>query len=84
MTCVSTQNIPVGSLEQPFDAFIVLNGPAEIGVRLRPHDLSGARRWSSGLSMRPTSPRCSRLHQPEVRQGWDAIVVRLAVASHNR
>ena len=72
VTCVSTQNIPVGSLGQPFDAFIVLNGPAELGARLRPH-LAPATPLVLWTQHAADQPAMQSLHQAEARQGWDAI-----------
>jgi glycosyltransferase involved in cell wall biosynthesis len=72
VTCVSTQNIPGGSLGQPFDAFIVLNGPAELGVRLRPH-ISPTTPLVLWTQHAADQPAMHLLRQSEARQGWDAI-----------
>jgi glycosyltransferase involved in cell wall biosynthesis len=72
VTCVSTQNIPDGSLEQPFDAFIILNGPAELGARLRPR-ISPTTPLILWTQHAADQPAMQQLRQSEVRQGWDAI-----------
>jgi glycosyltransferase involved in cell wall biosynthesis len=72
VTCVSTQNIPGGSLGQPFDAFIVLNGPGELGAQLRPHlaPTTPLVLWTQHAA---DQPAMQHLHQDEARQAWDAI-----------
>jgi glycosyltransferase involved in cell wall biosynthesis len=73
VTCVSIQAIPLGSLGQPYDAFIVLNGPADLGPRLRPHlaPTTPLVLWTQHAA---DQPAMKPLHQSEPRQEWDAIV----------
>jgi glycosyltransferase involved in cell wall biosynthesis len=73
VTCVSTQGIPVGSLGQPFDVFIVLNGPADLFLRMRPH-LAAATPLVLWTQHAVDQPAMQPLLQGETRQGWDAIV----------
>jgi glycosyltransferase involved in cell wall biosynthesis len=73
VTCVSNQAIPVGALGQPYDAFIVLNGPADLGPRLRPH-LAPATPLVLWTQHAVDQPAMKPLHQSEPRQVWDAIV----------
>src|SRR4051794_24308848 len=37
VTCASTDTIAFDWLQQPLDALVVLNGPADVCLRLRPH-----------------------------------------------
>jgi glycosyltransferase involved in cell wall biosynthesis len=73
VTCLSALNIPSEVLAQPLDAMVLLNGPSEICLTLRPHldPATPLVLWTQHavdqLAMRP-------LAYPEVRQGWDAIV----------
>jgi glycosyltransferase involved in cell wall biosynthesis len=73
VTCISIQAVPLGSLEQAFDAFIVLNGPADLAARLRPSLAPGTPLvlWT-GQAV--DQPEMRPLHQSEVRRSWDAIV----------
>jgi glycosyltransferase involved in cell wall biosynthesis len=73
VTCLSILNIPAESLAQPFDALIVLNGPAEICLRLRPH-LAPATPLVLWTQHAPDQSAMQALQHPEVRHGWDAIV----------
>jgi glycosyltransferase involved in cell wall biosynthesis len=72
VTCVSTRTIAAETLRQPFDAFVVLNGPAEACFQLRPRLAPTAPLvlWTQHAAdqavMHP-------LRQPEVRRAWDAI-----------
>jgi glycosyltransferase involved in cell wall biosynthesis len=71
--CVPTQNIPVDALNQPFDAFIVLNGPADLGARLRSMVAATTPLvlWTQHAT---DQPAMQPMHRSEVRQGWDAVV----------
>jgi glycosyltransferase involved in cell wall biosynthesis len=72
VTCVSIPGTPAGLLGQPYDALVVLNGPAEACFQLRPY-------------LAPTTPlvlwtqhaanqsAMKALNHPEVRQSWDAV-----------
>jgi glycosyltransferase involved in cell wall biosynthesis len=73
VTCVSTQAIPLGALGQPYDAFIVLNGPADLAMRLRPHVAPGTPLvlWTQHAA---DQPAMQPLHQSEARREWDAMV----------
>jgi glycosyltransferase involved in cell wall biosynthesis len=72
VSCVSIDGMPAGSLGQPFDAFVVLNGPADVCFRLRPHLAPTTPRvlWTQhAADQRAMTP----LQHPEVRQAWDAV-----------
>jgi glycosyltransferase involved in cell wall biosynthesis len=73
VTCISTQAVPIGSLDQAFDAFVVLNGPADVGPRLRPSLAPGTPLvlWTGHAI---DQPEMRPLLQLETRQSWDAIV----------
>jgi glycosyltransferase involved in cell wall biosynthesis len=73
VTCISTQAVPLGSLDQAFDAFIVLNGPADLAARLRPSLAPGTPLvlWTGHAI---DQPEMRPLLQPETRRSWDAIV----------
>ena len=73
VTCVSTRGNPAGLLGQPFDAFIVLNGPADLSLRLRPH-LASATPLVLWTQHAVDQPAMQPLLKDEVRRGWDAIV----------
>jgi glycosyltransferase involved in cell wall biosynthesis len=73
VTCVSIQAIPVGALGQPYDAFIVLNGPADLALRLRPH-LAPATPLVLWTQHAADQPAMQPLHHSEPCQEWDAIV----------
>ena len=72
VTCISTQSIPDGSLAQSFDALIVLNGPSELAVRLRPY-ISPATPLVLWTQHAADQPAMHPFHQAEARQSWDAI-----------
>jgi glycosyltransferase involved in cell wall biosynthesis len=73
VTCVSTQAVPLGTLDQAFDAFVVLNGPADLAARLRPSLAPGTPLvlWTGHAI---DQPEMRPLHQSEMRRAWDAIV----------
>ena len=55
------------------DAFVVLNGPAEVCIPLRPH-LSPNCRLILWTGHAADQPAMAGLKRPEIRAGWDAIV----------
>jgi glycosyltransferase involved in cell wall biosynthesis len=71
--CVSTRAIPEGLLGRPFDAFIILNGPADLASRLRPH-LAAATPLVLWTQHAADQPAMQPLLQREVRQQWDVVV----------
>jgi len=73
VTCVPIRSIPAGSLGQPFDVFIVLNGPADLSLRLRPH-LDSATPLVLWTQHAADQPEMQPLLWGEARRGWDAIV----------
>jgi glycosyltransferase involved in cell wall biosynthesis len=73
VTCVAIKAIPIGSLGQPYDAFVALNGPAELAARLRPH-LGPSTPLVLWTQHAADQPAMQLLRQSDVRQGWDAIV----------
>jgi glycosyltransferase involved in cell wall biosynthesis len=73
VSCVSIQTIAMEWFAQPFDALIVLNGPADACAQLRPHlaDATPLVLWTQHAA---DQPAMQPLRQPGVRAGWDAVV----------
>jgi protein O-GlcNAc transferase len=69
--CRSFKTIPPNAFAD-CDVLIVLNGPAQICVALRPH-LPPKCQLILWTQHAPDQPRMSALQRPEVRAGWDAI-----------
>jgi glycosyltransferase involved in cell wall biosynthesis len=71
--CVPAFGVPPEEYGQAFDALIVLNGPAEFCLGLRPHLAPGTPLvlWTQHAA---DQPAMRALQQSGVRQGWDAIV----------
>ena len=73
VSCVPTRSIRGEMLRQPYDAFVVLNGPAEACLELRPRldPATALVLWTQHAAdqdvMRP-------LQSPEIQRGWDAWV----------
>jgi glycosyltransferase involved in cell wall biosynthesis len=72
VTSVSIQNIPIGSLDQPYDALIVLNGPGDLCVRLHQHlaPTTPLVLWTQHAA---DQPAMQPLHQAAMRHGWDVV-----------
>jgi glycosyltransferase involved in cell wall biosynthesis len=70
--CVSFRTAPIDWVRQ-FDKIVVLNGPAEICLNLRPHLAPGVPLilWNQHAHDQPAT---FNLRNPEVRAGWDWIV----------
>jgi glycosyltransferase involved in cell wall biosynthesis len=73
VSCVSIQNMALERFAQPFDALIVLNGPADVWGRLRPllADATPLVLWTQHAA---DQPAMQPLREPGARQGWDEIV----------
>jgi glycosyltransferase involved in cell wall biosynthesis len=73
VTCVSTRRLLLTEFAQPFDALVVLNGPADTCLQLRPHldPRTPLVLWTQHAI---DQPAMQSLDRPEVRNAWDAIV----------
>jgi glycosyltransferase involved in cell wall biosynthesis len=73
VTCVSTRGVPWTAFAQPFDAMVVLNGPADANLQLRPHldPHTPLVLWTQHACDQPAMQPLAR---PEVRDAWDAFV----------
>jgi glycosyltransferase involved in cell wall biosynthesis len=70
--CQNNKSIPQSAFAA-HDAIIVVNGPAEVCLQLRPH-LSPRTRLFLWTGFAPNQPALYALQRPEVRAGWDAVV----------
>lgn len=73
VTCLSNQQMSREMLAEPFDAFIVLNGPADLGARIRPH-LPAATPLVLWTQHSLDQPAMQMLQVSETRASWDVIV----------
>jgi glycosyltransferase involved in cell wall biosynthesis len=73
VNCLSAPNTPISFLSQPFDAVVVLNGPAGVGPQLRPR-LAPATPLVLWTQHAHDQPAMQDLGRPEVRGAWDAVV----------
>ncbi|MCS6850281.1 MAG: glycosyltransferase family 4 protein [Gemmataceae bacterium] len=71
--CLPHGEVPAPFLSTPLDAFIVLNGPAELGLTFRPH-LHPATPLVLWTQHAVDQPAMHSLARPEVRASWDVVV----------
>src|SRR5437016_4635546 len=71
--CLSDKTTGAAWLAQPFDAVVVLNGPASMGLELRPH-LAAATPLVLWTQHAHDQPAMHALARREVRSAWDVIV----------
>ncbi len=73
VTCLSYQGLPHDFWAQSWDAIVVLNGPADVALRLTPHlpDRAFFVLWNMHAS---DQPAIMGLQDAEARDRWDAIV----------
>ena len=71
--CLSHSAVPPGALREPLDAFIVVGGPADACLSLRPQlaESTPLVLWTGHAADQPVIQGLQNL---EARKGWDAIV----------
>jgi glycosyltransferase involved in cell wall biosynthesis len=71
--CVRHRSMPREFFAQPLDAFVMLNGPADLGANLRSllHHSTPLVLWTQHA---PNERAVQSLHTGEVRRTWDRIV----------